>query len=193
METRTMVGKMMGDRTGGRARSDDFGIARVNVTASPLFLRASEVERGVALLLAGHAHLLQRAEPLLRANGIGRAHFRMLTHVVRWPGLSVGDLVLLSGTSKQAVGRVLRDLGTRALVDIVPGARDRRQRLVTANTAGAQLARDIEAALSAGVAEAYASAGQNAVTGFWQVLEGLLPVATRMHHAELERRRAPGG
>ena len=185
-----MVGKAAGTRTGTSA-ADDFGIARINVTASPLFLRASEVERGVALLLSGHAHLLQRAEPLLRANGIGRAHFRMLTHVVRWPGLSVGDLVLLSGTSKQAVGRVLRDLAQRGLVAVVPGIRDRRQRLVTAQPAGIKLAQDVEAVLSAGIAEAYASAGQSAVTGFWQVLEGLLPVAARMHHAELERRR-PG-
>ena len=39
------------------------------------------------------------------------------------------------------------------------------------------------------MAEAYAGAGQDAVTGFWQVLEGLVPVASRIRMAEWERAR----
>ena len=35
----------------------------------------------------------------------------------------------------------------------------------------------------------YAGAGQDAVTGFWQVLEGLVPVASRIRMAEWERSR----
>ncbi len=166
----------------------EYDIARMAASASPLFLRGEEVARGRALLLAAHAHWLQGVEGVLRDAGIGRAHYRVLAHVAAWPGLSVGDLVTLSGTTKQAVGRVLRDLGARDLVSVSPGLRDRRQRLVQPTANGAQLAMRIDAALSARLSEAYAASGQQSVTGFWMVLEGLIPVAVRAHHADLTRR-----
>jgi hypothetical protein len=39
------------------------------------------------------------------------------------------------------------------------------------------------------MAGAYAGAGQDAVTGYWRVMEGLIPVAVHAHIAELTRRR----
>lgn len=171
-----------------RGISDDYGIARVNVAASPLFLREAEVARGVALLMTGHAELMRRVDPVLRRAGIGRAHYRVLAQIVRWPGCTVSDLIALSGTSKQAIGRVLRELVARGLVEQRMGLRDRRQRLMAATGVGVETELAVEQALRTALAEAYAGSGQQAVTGFWQVLEGLIPVATRLHHADLERR-----
>ena len=167
----------------------DYGLARLRVAASPLYLREAEVRRGVDLLLLGHAQLLRVIDPLLRDAGLGRAHFRMLGHAARWPGLSMGDLIDLTGTSKQALTRVARELADKGLVTVEPGDRDRRRRELRATAEGRALVERLDGALLAGVGEAYAGAGQDAVTGFWRVLEGLVPVPTRMRIAEWEKGR----
>lgn len=171
------------------ARADDYGLARLKVSASPLYLREAEVRRGVDLLQLGQSHLLRAIDPLLREAGIGRAHYRMLGHVARWPGLAMGDLIDLSGTSKQALTRVARELEERGLILIAPGLLDRRRRELRPSETGVALVAQFEARLAAVMADAYAGAGQDAVTGFWQVLEGLVPVASRIKMAEWERNR----
>ncbi len=174
---------------GASASADDYSIARLRVAASPLFLRPTEVQRGVELLLLGHGQLVRAADPVLRGAGIGRAHARMLGHVVRWPGLAMGDLIDLTGTTKQALTRVARDLAERELLAMVPGNHDRRRRELTATAEGVVLVRAIEAAYASAMAEAYGVSGRESVSGFWQVLEGLVPVALRTRFAEWERRR----
>ena len=166
---------------------DYYALARLKVSASPLYLRDAEVQRGVALLLLGQSHLLRAIDPDLRGAGIGRAHSRMLGHVVRWPGLTMGDLIELTGTSKQALSRVARDLVERGLVEITPGALDKRRREVRPTVDGEALSARIDAALGRAMGQAYSGAGQDAVTGFWQVLEGLVPVSARMQIARLAK------
>lgn len=170
-------------------KASDYDLARLSVAASPLFLRDAEVARGCGLLLLGGSHLLRAIDPALREAGIGRAHFRLLGHVVRWPGLAMGDLVALSGTSKQALSRVARDLTTHGLIVAATGVRDKRRREWRATAAGAALEAKLSATLQQAMATAYAGAGQDAVTGFWRVLEGLIPVAAHAHMANLARRK----
>lgn len=169
------------------ADSNDYSLARLKVSASPLFLRPAEVQRGVELLLLGHGQLLRGADPVLREAGIGRAHARMLGHVVRWPGLAMGDLIELSGTSKQALTRVARELGEKGLIEMRAGVRDRRRRELSATATGEALSGRIDAAYAAAMAEAYGVSGRQSVSGFWQVLEGLVPVGLRSRFAEWER------
>lgn len=171
------------------APANDYGLARLKVSASPLYLREAEVRRGVDLLLLGQSHLVRSIDAALRDAGIGRAHFRMLGHVARWPGLAMGDLIDLSGTSKQALTRVARELEERSYLIVEPGARDRRRRELRPSETGTALVTELEARLAAVMADAYAGAGQDAVTGFWQVLEGLIPVSGRIRMAEWERGR----
>jgi DNA-binding MarR family transcriptional regulator len=172
-----------------RPPANDYSLARLRVAASPLYLRGAEVQRGVDLLLAGQNHLLRVIDGELRDAGIGRAHFRMLGHVSRWPGISMGDLIDLIGTSKQALTRVARDLEEMGFMTVTTGARDRRRRELAVTPAGEDLIARLEARLAAVMADAYAGAGQDAVSGFWSVLEGLVPVALRMRMAEWEKRR----
>jgi DNA-binding MarR family transcriptional regulator len=166
---------------------DDHSLSRVKAMASPLYLRDVEVERGVALLLIGQSQLLRAIDPALRSHGIGRAHYRLLSHVARWPGVSMIELVDLTGTSKQALSRVMKDLMTRGLIDSREDARDRRRKLLRVTDAGAALEITLTTALQAAMAEAYATAGQGAVSGFWHVLEGLIPVPARLRMADLDR------
>ena len=147
--------------------------------ASPLFLREAEIRRGIELLYFGYAHLTRSADAVLGAHGLGRAHHRALYFVARQPGLKVGDLLRLLAVTKQSLGRVLSELTLRGLVETTSGEIDRRQKLLRLTDTGAALEAELFERFREGLSTAYARAGQDAVTGFWQVLEGLIPVEDR--------------
>lgn len=148
-------------------------------SASPLFLREEEIRRGVELLYFGYGHLTRAIDETLVAEGLGRAHQRVLYFIARQPGLTVSALLKLLGITKQSLGRVLGDLGTRGLVEMRTGPTDRRQRLLRLTPDGAALEATLFEGLRERMGHAYAEAGQGSVAGFWTVLEGLIPPEER--------------
>ena len=154
-------------------------------TASPLFLREPELRRGMELLYFGNSHLTRAIDRGLMAQGLGRAHHRALYFIARKPDMTVSDLLSLLAITKQSLGRVLNELADRGLVETRAGERDRRQRLLSLTAEGAALEASLFAALSERLSAAYASAGQSAVSGFWAVLEGLIPDEERRRLREL--------
>jgi len=153
--------------------------------ASPLFLREAEVRRGIELLHFGYTHLMRALDAQLGAAGLGRAHQRALYFIARQPGLSVGALLTHLGITKQALGRVVTELAARDLIEVRVGRDDRRQRVLRLTPAGAALESALFEALRERLGAAYAHAGQQAVTGFWQVLEGLIDPPARETVARL--------
>jgi DNA-binding MarR family transcriptional regulator len=147
--------------------------------ASPLFLREAEIRRGMELLFFGHGHLLRAIDDRLAAEGLGRAHHRVLAFVARQPDLTVGALLGLLGITKQSLGRVLNDLTERGLIETRVGRDDRRQRLLRLTPAGVALEAALFELLRVRLSAAYGEAGPAAVAGFWQVLEGLVPPGER--------------
>ncbi len=156
------------------------------VAASPLYLREDEIRRGIELLYFGYINMVKGADAILAREGLGRAHHRALYFIARRPGMPVGDLLRLLAITKQSLGRVLSDLQDRGLVELAVGTRDRRQRLLRLTTTGEAMELTLFAELRTGMAAAYGEAGQNAVTGFWSVLTGLVPVADRPLIAALQ-------
>lgn len=156
--------------------------------ASPLFLRESEIRRGVELLYFGYSNMIRGADAILDERGLGRAHHRALYFIARQPGLAVSDLLRLLAITKQSLSRVLADLVTRGLVAQQVGTTDRRQRLLNLTPAGAELEGLLFDAVRERMAAAYAQAGQQAVGGFWAVLVGLIPPQDRPMVEELDRR-----
>jgi len=148
-------------------------MALLSSGAAALFLREAEVRRGIELLLRGHGQLARAVDPLLAEAGLGRAHQRALAFVARYPDGTVGALLGHLGITKQSLNRVLGELVARGLVDARPGRDDRRQRLLRLTAAGAALEARLFEAMRAQLAAAYATAGPDAVAGFWAVLEGL--------------------
>lgn len=144
-------------------------------SASPQFLREPELRRGMELLYFGYSHYTRTLDRDLAKQGLGRAHHRALYFVSRRPGLTVSELLSLLAITKQSLGRVLNELAERGLVETRPGDRDRRQRLLTLTAAGKTLENDLFEAGRERMSWAYAQAGQSAVSGFWAVLEGLIP------------------
>ncbi|QXQ04769.1 MarR family transcriptional regulator [Sphingosinicellaceae bacterium] len=147
--------------------------------ASPLFLREAEIRRGIELLYFGYTNMVRGADDMLAAEGFGRAHHRALYFIARAPGMPVSDLLQLLNITKQSLSRVLAELQAEGLVSATVGPRDRRQRLLDLTDAGKTLEAALFEELRRGMAAAYAAAGQGAVTGFWAVLEGLIPEADR--------------
>jgi DNA-binding MarR family transcriptional regulator len=143
--------------------------------ASPLFLREDEVRRGVELLYFGYTRLTRAVDEVLAEYSLGRAHHRALYFIARQPDLTVSALLRILGITKQSLGRVLNDLSMHELVETRAGEVDRRQKLLRLTTKGSVFEAQLFEALKSGLSSAYASAGQESVTGFWRVLEGLIP------------------
>jgi DNA-binding MarR family transcriptional regulator len=142
-------------------------------------LREEEVRRGIELLYFGYTRLTRSIDEGLALQGLGRAHHRALYFIARQPDLTVSDLLRLLAITKQSLGRVLNDLAARGLVETRSGTRDRRQKLLRLTGEGTAFEAQLFEALRNGVAAAYAAAGQESVTGFWRVLEGLIPEEDR--------------
>ncbi|WP_336966530.1 MarR family transcriptional regulator [Sphingobium aquiterrae] len=153
--------------------------------ASPLFLREDEIRRGVELLYFGYSNLTRSIDEGLGMLGLGRAHHRALYFISRQPDLTVSELLKLLAITKQSLGRVLNELVERGYIESRPGPRDRRQKLLRLTASGAALEADLFRALREKMASAYAQAGQGSVTGFWRVLEGLIPQEDRSMVAAL--------
>ena len=127
------------------------------------------------LLYFGYSQYTRSMDRSLAKMGLGRAHHRALYFVSRRPGLTVSELLSLLAITKQSLGRVLGELTERGLVEARAGERDRRQRLLTLTSAGKALETSLFEVGRERMLRAYAQAGQNAVSGFWAVLEGLIP------------------
>lgn len=156
-------------------------------SASPLFLREPEIRRGVELLYFGYSHLTRSIDEQLVEQGLGRAHHRALYFIARQPDLTVSELLRLLNITKQSLGRVINELVERDFVEIRPGATDRRQRLLRLTPQGSALETRLFEGLRERLSAAYGQAGQSAVTGFWQVLEGLIPDNERDQVFKLQR------
>ncbi len=74
---------------------------------------------------------------------------------------------------------MLNELIERDMVETRPGVRDRRQKQLRLTAKGAALEAELFESLRSRMAAAYVQAGQGSVTGFWQVLEGLIPPEDR--------------
>ena len=104
---------------------------------------------------------------------------RALYFIARQPGLTISDLLALLGITKQSLGRVVKELEARALVTTRPGGRDRRAKELRLTDEGRAIETAVFDLLRDAMSTAYTQAGQQAVTGFWQVSEALLPPRER--------------
>ena len=137
------------------------------------------------LIYFGYSHLTRSIDRDLARQGLGRAHHRALYFIARKPNLTVSELLALLAVTKQSLGRVLNELTTRELVEIRAGERDRRQRLLRLTEAGTAMEGSLFEAVRRKMAAAYTRAGQQAVSGYWAVLEGLIPEDERPQVAGL--------
>lgn len=147
--------------------------------SAALYLRPGEIRRGVELLYFGHGNLLRAIDGQLAADGLGRAHHRALYFIARQGRLTVSDLLRLLGITKQSLGRVLKDLTARNLIESGTPAEDRRMRYLSLTAAGRALEASLFEDLRERLGAAYRAAGPEAVGGFWQVLDAMVSAEQR--------------
>lgn len=147
------------------------------------FLRENVVRGGMDLLLFAHKSHLNRADEALDALGLGRAHHRALYFIHRKPDVSIADLLLLLGVTKQSLSRVLRLLIDRGYVRQRVGDRDRRQRLLALTQSGEALETSLFLELRENMARAYTASGPRAVKGYWTLMQNLMSPATQRQFA----------
>ncbi|MEH3159420.1 MAG: helix-turn-helix domain-containing protein [Sphingomonas taxi] len=155
--------------------------------SSALFLHDAAIRRGMELMIFAQSRFVRSADDKLAELGLGRAHHRAMYFIGRKPDITVGELLTLLGVTKQSLGRVMKDLVDRGLVQMRHGDLDRRHRLLRLTATGSALENALYEEQRDKMAKAYSHAGQEAVAGYWTVLEALIPDAARPHIDALGR------
>ncbi len=133
-----------------------------------------ELRRGVELLFFAYRDFTAEPDAILARDGLGRAHHRALYFIGRNPDLAVADLLAILRITKQSLGRVLKQLMVRGLVEQQQGHMDRRQRLLRLTDEGRALERQLNQCQRARIMRAYHEAGPEAVEAWRQVLAILI-------------------
>jgi DNA-binding MarR family transcriptional regulator len=144
-----------------------------------LYLREEELDAGLAMVFDAAASLKAAAEPDRRALDLSWADARALSAAARAAETVLGLAARLAVT-KQALAKTLAGLERRGLLERVADVRDGRRRVVRLTDAGQAAERALAAAMRARLANAYRSAGDEAVAGCDRVLRavaGLRPPA----------------
>lgn len=174
-------------------KRDAAPLGHASPSAGLLFLREEELRLAQDMLFFAMRDLTASADAILAEFGFGRAHHRTLHWIARRPGLKVGELLAILGITKQSLTRVLGPLIQQGYVAQIPGAQDRRQRLLSLTESGAALERRAFEAQRERLVAAYREAGGTAVEGFRRVLRGLTLAQGRAYLDTLEGGRAPKG
>lgn len=130
--------------------------------------------KGMELLYFGYRDFISWPDDVLQTYGFGRAHHRVLHFVGRNPGIMVADLLSILSITKQSLSRVLGVLIEKGYIRQDIGLQDRRQRLLYLSEQGDILLRKITEHQRQYMLKAYDIAGDQAVEGFWKVLDALL-------------------
>jgi DNA-binding MarR family transcriptional regulator len=146
---------------------------------SLLFLREEHIRQAQDLFFLAWRDLATVADPVLEANGLGRAHHRALHYIGRSPGLTVSDLLAMLCVTKQSLARVLGTLVEKGLVIQTQGRSDRRQRLLHLTEAGTALERALFERQRERLLAAYREAGGPAVEGFRRVMRAIMTNSAR--------------
>lgn len=146
---------------------------RPGASDSRLYLRDEELDRGVALILAGRQRLVRAADRARKAGGFSRAQMQALLAIRFQPGLGVAELRARMGATVPTFARLLAALDERALIARERDGEDRRRRRLALSPAGLDATQPVTEAMRDTLRDAYREAGPQAVEGARQVLEAL--------------------
>jgi DNA-binding MarR family transcriptional regulator len=89
-------------------------------------LAERNLDEALELLHFAFRAVVARPDRMLSSRGLSRVHHRILFFVRRNPGMSVGELLRILGTSKQALNAPLRTLLRKKMVSLTSAPEDRR-------------------------------------------------------------------
>jgi DNA-binding MarR family transcriptional regulator len=133
------------------------------------------------LLFFAYRDFTNVADQVLEELGFGRAHHRALHFIGRNPGVTVSGLLAILRITKQSLARVLNGLVDQGYVAQAPGFEDRRLRLLTLTEKGQALEHRLFEAQRDRIAQAYRSAGPQAVQGFRTLMRAMMDEGARAY------------
>lgn len=141
-----------------------------------LILREEALDASLELLMLAEAALWSTVDAALEAESakLGRSHWRAAFLIKRRPGLGVRDLAVLTGLTKQAASRTLRDLEQAGMTRVeAREGEDGRRRPAVLTEAGAAFEARISERLRAQIARAYRTGGLDGVAPARRILAAL--------------------
>ena len=136
--------------------------------------RASELDDALVLFHFAFRRLIEGADRVLAAHGLGRAHHRILHFIARRPGLCVNQLLDDLHVTKQALHGPLGRLVQGGWVRAKRSQEDARVKELHLTTRGAELASRLMSLQRATVARAFEEAGPRAESAWRAVMARLV-------------------
>lgn len=121
----------------------------------------------------GYQAFTAKADEMLERRGLNRVHQRIVFFIARYPSLSVKELLVLLGVSKQALNMPLRQLMEMHLVNSVASETDKRKRLLALTAEGERFEQALRREQVKLLERVFAEAGEEAVNGWLAVNLGL--------------------
>lgn len=159
-----------------------------------LFLHEDKIRFMQDVFFFIHHEAQRSIEPLLKKNSLGLAHFRLLQFVCHYPGISVGELCLMLGVTKQSLHRVLREMFDTQHIDYQFIAQDRRKKTLFPTEKGKLLEEKLFNLQREQFVRAFREASHNTyIEGFQRILYGMLSQSSRKLLEQQSFRKASGG
>ena len=138
-----------------------------------LILSEDGLDAALETFLLAEASLWETVDERLARQTLGRGHYRAAFLLKRRPGLGVKELARLTGLTKQAASRALKELIEAGLAVASPGDLDARRRPTRLTPAGEAFEAAVSTDLRARFATAYREGGIDAAPGARRILAAL--------------------
>ena len=121
----------------------------------------------------GYQAFTAKADEMLARRGLSRVHQRIVFFIAHYPGVSVKELLVLLGVSKQALNTPLRQLIEMNLVRSVAPETDKRERLLELTADGVSFEKALRREQVKLLQRVFAQAGEDAVNGWLAINQAL--------------------
>ena len=151
-------------------------LAPSSLGADPrLILREEELDAAIEVFVLAEAAFWANADAGLAGDeaGLGRGHYRAALLLKRRPGIGVQDMARLTGLSKQAASKAIKDLIAAGYATSDAGELDARRRPTRLTPAGEAFEGGVSARLREHLARAYRDGGLDAAPGALRILVAL--------------------
>jgi DNA-binding MarR family transcriptional regulator len=140
-----------------------------------LILREEELDAAIEVFVLAEAAFWASADEGLGEDmaALGRGHYRAALFLKRRPGIGVQDLSRLTGLSKQAASKAIKDLIAAGYATSDPDDLDARRRPTRLTPAGEAFEGKVSVRLREHLARAYRDGGLDAAPGARRILAAI--------------------
>lgn len=145
-----------------------------------LFLREEKIRFMQDMFFFISYEMHAQTRPILQERGLGHAHHRLMQFVCHCPGISVGEVCVLLGVTKQSLNRVLREAIELGYIEHRCAVEDRRKKKLFLTHQGKILEEELFNLQRQQFLRAFREVHDNTyIEGFQRILYGMLTPETK--------------